>query len=202
MFLSEFFPIKTFKKPAHSSYVKTDSQCSERGFFHGSEGDWANKIVRTPARRLHWEFTLKIKVLCTIFHTSYLSHKLYKASSIWSHARGCEIIVSKHNNINTHKINLLNMKIYKNSTWSNPLANKTNVKYFQLPYSGTLLDGARVEVVWAKPADKSYMRYVKNAQKLQGTNLPHAATVHQSIIAAANKLYAVANNPAYQNGQV
>lgn len=61
-------------------------------------------------------------------------------------------------------------------------------------HNGATLDGAIIEVVLAKPPDRSIMRYVKNVQKMGGQVLPPAPTVHQSIVAAATQLYAAAAN--------
>lgn len=49
------------------------------------------------------------------------------------------------------------------------------------------MDGAEIEVVLAKSADKSIMRYVKNVQKLGNqAALSPSPSVHQSIVAAAS----------------
>ncbi len=56
-----------------------------------------------------------------------------------------------------------------------------------------MLEGAELEVVWAKPPDKSIMRYVKSVQKLGTQALPPAPSVHQSIIAAATAQMYAAN---------
>uniref|UniRef100_A0A914V8T6 RRM domain-containing protein n=1 Tax=Plectus sambesii TaxID=2011161 RepID=A0A914V8T6_9BILA len=66
-------------------------------------------------------------------------------------------------------------------------------------HNGATLDGALIEVVLAKPPDRSIMRYVKNVQKMGGQVLPPAPTVHQSIVAAATQLYAAAANNGNSN---
>lgn len=55
---------------------------------------------------------------------------------------------------------------------------------------GKELDGAILEVVWAKPPDRTITRYVKSVVKMGSQGVPTAGNVHQNIVAAASQMFA------------
>jgi Q family heterogeneous nuclear ribonucleoprotein R len=65
---------------------------------------------------------------------------------------------------------------------------------------GMDIDGSCIRAEWAKPPDKSLLRYVKNVQKASGSALfglgATGGSVHQNIVAAATQLYSATGNPS------
>jgi RNA recognition motif-containing protein len=73
--------------------------------------------------------------------------------------------------------------------------NVCNISYISI--SDEKIDGARVEVVLAKPPDRSIMRYVKNAHKLAATT-----NQHQHHIADASTSNTTTASPVHYPAQM